>query len=120
MKKTIYVLEDNPDISELIGYLLSGSEYNVMPYATVLDFQLKMVIDLPDMVILDIMLPDGNGLDICRELKSKPETRQIPVLLMSAHIAGKMEAREVAADDFISKPFDIDDFTERVRRCLAS
>lgn len=119
MKKIIYLVEDNTDISELIEYVLSGSEHEVLPHANVADFELKMAIRLPDLIILDIMLPDGNGLDICRRLKSVAETEHIPVLLMSAHTTGKMEAREVSADDFISKPFDINDLEERVRRCLA-
>lgn len=120
MKKVIYLVEDNPDISELIEYLLSGSEYEVLPYANATAFHLKMTNTLPDLVILDIMLPDGNGLDICRELKSQSQTQHIPVLLMSAHADEKLESREAAADDFISKPFDIDDFTARVRQCLAA
>jgi two-component system phosphate regulon response regulator PhoB len=120
MKKIIYLVEDNPDISELIEYLLSGLDYEVVPYANATDFQLKMAVGLPDLIILDIMLPDGNGLEICRTLKSVLETRHIPVLLMSAHMNGKIESKEVAADGFISKPFDIDDFTTRVQQCLAA
>ncbi|MFD2517054.1 response regulator [Salinimicrobium flavum] len=65
--------------------------------------------------LLDIMLPDGNGLDLCRELKNNETTRKIPVVLMSAHAdINSMEG----ADDFISKPFDVDELLRRIERQL--
>lgn len=68
---------------------------------------------LPDLIILDIMLPACSGLDVCRTLNSDAATRDIPVLMMSAL------AKAHAADDFIAKPFAIDDFTTKVQQRLA-
>lgn len=119
MKKTIYLVEDNFEISELIDYLLTDIKLEVKIFATAADFKKEMGNSSPDLIILDIMLPDGDGLDICREMKTNDTTHAIPVLLMSAHINIKTKAMEAAADDFISKPFDIDDFTAKVKRLVA-
>ncbi|WP_431295178.1 response regulator [Pedobacter sp. P26] len=71
MKKCIYVVEDNPNIREIIEFLLIEELYEVKASPNINDFWLQMSKHLPDMVILDIMLPDGNGLDICNALKQK-------------------------------------------------
>lgn len=116
--KSIYLVEDNPEISELIGYLLTDLGHEVESDATVSSFRQRLANALPDLVILDIMLCDGDGLDVCRELKSDPATQHIPVILMSAHVNVREKALEAAADDFISKPFDINDFTKQVQHLL--
>ncbi len=116
MKKNIYLVEDNYDISDLVKYLLSEIGYEVEAFNTIAGFRQAVDVALPDLFILDIMLPDGNGQELCRELKADDNTRFIPVILMSAHAGGKEIATEVCADDFIGKPFDINDFTEMVQR----
>ena len=120
VKKTICVVEDDRDISDLIEYLLTGLGFNVTSYATVDAFDRRPSGFAPELLILDIMLPDGSGLDICRRWKAEQDTQNIPVLMMSAHSEGKSLAQDVCADDFISKPFDIDEFTGKVRLFLPS
>lgn len=119
MEKNIYLVEDDADIRELIRYLLSKYGYNVFQCATAHIFREKMNERLPDLIILDIMLPDGNGVDICAEIKSNEATRHIPVLLMSANINNALKFNESAAEDFISKPFNIDDLLEKVQHLVA-
>ncbi|WP_316771519.1 response regulator transcription factor [Pedobacter frigiditerrae] len=114
MKKCIYILEDNDDIRELISFLLTEENYDVKSYPTVKSFQNKMLYSHPDMVILDVMLTDGNGIDVCDELKGNTRTNDIPILMMSAHSHGHDIKQKCDVDDFISKPFDIDDFVKRV------
>lgn len=118
-KRTIYVVEDDSDITDLIEYLLTDLGFNVKSYSTVTAFDQRSPAIVPGLVILDIMLPDGSGLDICRNLKADEDTSRIPVLMMSAHSDGKSLAQSVAADDFISKPFDINDFSARVQQRTA-
>lgn len=120
IEKTICVVEDDPDISDLIAYLLTSLGFTVINYATVNAFEQRPLEIVPDLLILDIMLPDGSGLDICRKWKGEQGNQFVPVLMMSAHSDGKSLAKAVSADDFISKPFDIDDFMEKVRLSLAS
>ena len=69
---------------------------------------------LPDAFILDVMLPDGNGIDVCRKLKEDQRTLHIPVVMMSANYTSGQMAEFCNADEFISKPFDIADFSKRI------
>lgn len=114
-KKCIYILEDNDDIRELISYLLAEENYEVYGYPTVKSFKNKMLYASPDLVVLDVMLGDGNGMEVCNELKSNQRTHNIPVLMMSAHANLQSGCK---AEDFISKPFDINDFVKKVDHYL--
>jgi DNA-binding response OmpR family regulator len=115
MDKYIFVVEDNLDIRELIEHLLISEDLKVRGFATINEFQKNLESDLPDLILLDIMLPDGNGIDVCRALASNYATNKIPVILMSANISNKALAKETSAKDFIPKPFDIDDFISRIK-----
>ena len=114
MKKNICVLEDNDDIREIIEIILQQEEYEVMSYATIEAFWKRPKTENPDMFVLDVMLPDGNGLEVCNELKSSASTNKIPVLIMSAHSNITTMRQKCNAEDFISKPFDINDFVHRI------
>jgi two-component system, OmpR family, phosphate regulon response regulator PhoB len=116
MEQTIYLAEDDEDIRDVVEYLLGQQGFKVAGYSSARVLQQKMILALPDLIILDIMLPDANGIHICRKLKSDPATQHIPVLLMSANINNKLRVAESGADDFINKPFDIDDLINRVRK----
>lgn len=115
-RKKIFVLEDDPDIMELVTYILETAGYEVTECSTVGRFNELISQALPDIFILDILLPDGNGLDICKQLRTAHSTAEIPVLMMSANRTKQdIEAYGCPAD-FISKPFDIDLFIEKVDR----
>jgi DNA-binding response OmpR family regulator len=73
---------------------------------------------LPDLIILDILLSGHDGRTICTKLKSQEHTKQIPIILISAHPEAKATAFEAGADDFIAKPFDIDQLVEAVARLI--
>ncbi len=118
MNKTIYVVEDNDDIRELVEYLLEVEGYEVVGFPNATSFNKQIESFLPDMVVLDVMLPDGNGIDICNQLKATSATQNTPVLLMSANANVGMIGNETKADDFISKPFDIDDLVKRVGKLI--
>jgi len=114
MKKNIVVLEDNSDISELIQFLLTKEDHNVETYDNVQSFWEGIKGEAIDLMILDVMLPDGNGFSVCKLLKSDPETKHIPIMLMSANLNSHGYGSEWNAQDFIQKPFDIDNFVARV------
>lgn len=113
--KEIYVVEDDHDIRGLIELLLISNHYKVQSFPTAKDFQKGITSGRPDLVLLDIMLPDGNGIEICRNLSTNSQTESIPVVLMSAHADANITA-EVGARDFISKPFDVEDFLNRIKK----
>lgn len=115
-RKTVVIVEDDRDIREVISYILMGNAYAVELYGTATDFRNKLKEQLPDVIVLDIMLPDGDGIAMCKEIKTTPATGHIPVILMSAN---KQEQTKTAcADGFISKPFDIDLFKNKIETFL--
>lgn len=118
MKKAIHVIEDDADIGELIAFLLTEQGYEVCVFSDLASFRLGNNSDMPALLIVDIMLPDGDGLEICEEWKSNPATHHIPILLMSAYEDYKHDERAKSADGFISKPFDIIMFLASVQSML--
>lgn len=115
--KKIFLVEDDDGIRELIEYLLISQEYKVNSFPTAEAFKNSLDESLPDLILLDIMLPDGNGLDICKGLGNNEGTKHIPVVLMSAHVDEK-PSKENCAKDFIAKPFDVDEFLVKIERQL--
>ncbi|RZK82392.1 MAG: response regulator [Pedobacter sp.] len=120
MKKCIYVVEDNPCIREIIEFMLTEDLYEVKACPNTKNFWQEMNQHLPDMIILDIMLPDGNGLDICNELKQNAKTYNIPVMMMSANNHLNTVKSKCNAETYINKPFDLNDFASRVERYVLS
>lgn len=112
MNKTICVLEDNEDILSIITMVLD--DFRVLGYGTVSEFFTAAPFGNPSLFLLDVMLPDGNGLEVCQELKSSPETAHIPVIVMTANSRIQQMSERGCADDYIAKPFDIDDLTKRI------
>ncbi|GAA3971112.1 hypothetical protein GCM10022246_24510 [Pedobacter ginsengiterrae] len=116
MSKTIYILEDNFEILEVISLILSAEGMEVCGYSMVSEFQKALEKSMPDLFIIDVTLPDGHGLNICDHLKLDQKTKNIPVILITANSEiEKMKLRS-RADDFIAKPFDIEDLVKRVKR----
>lgn len=118
MGTKIMVLEDDPDIRRVIALILLRERFEVQSYASATAF-LNEISDMDaDLFLLDVKLPDGNGMDICNQLKQDSGTRHIPVIMMSAHY-NLAKAGEFIADDFICKPFNITDFVDTIRKHIA-
>ena len=114
VRNKIYILEDNPDILEIMTETLTLEGYQVNSYTTVANFKNAISVALPDLFLIDVILPDGHGINICEDLKLNRSTRQIPVILLTAHSEiDKMKIRS-RADDFIAKPFQIANLIERI------
>jgi DNA-binding response OmpR family regulator len=114
VKKVVFILEDDLAIGEIVNIILSGAGYEVSLCNTVHALNEMLLLSTPDMFVLDILLPDGNGLDVCSKLLLGVLTSKVPILMMSA-TASKSEVEALGYFvDFIKKPFDIQDFVERV------
>jgi DNA-binding response OmpR family regulator len=113
-KKCIYVLEDNANIADVIEFLLKEEDYEVEVCKTANTFWQKMEVHQPDMIVLDVILPDANGLDICLKLKRNVRTHNIPVMMMSGNNHLSKVKAKCEADSYINKPFDLNDFLYRV------
>ncbi|SEA75313.1 response regulator transcription factor [Pedobacter hartonius] len=118
MKKYIHVVEDNEDIRYIVEFFLLDFDYEVQSSANVKDFLANMKNPLPDLYLVDVMLPDGNGLEICSYIKNNDLSKHIPVIIMSAHSNEDEIRKESAADDFISKPFDLNHLVARIEKHL--
>lgn len=117
--KKIIIADDDPGILDAIGILLEFEGYEVCstPNGTNL---LTMKDELPDLVLLDIWMSGVDGRDICRKLKQQPDTRNIPVVLLSASKDIERSAIEAGADDFLAKPFEITDLLKKIERYLSN
>jgi two-component system phosphate regulon response regulator PhoB len=119
-REKILVIEDEPDILELIQYNLAREGYRVLPATDGEDGLRRAQQDAPDLVLLDLMLPGLDGLEVCRRLKQDPVTRAIPVLIVTA----KGEETDVVlglgvgADDYVAKPFSPRELLARVQAVL--
>jgi DNA-binding response OmpR family regulator len=114
MKKKICVLEDSEDIRELIGIVFTEEKFDVISFSTVNEFYSGYRKVEADVFLLDVMLPDGNGLDVCNSIKNDLATKEKPVVIMTANSGIHNMNQLCNAEDFISKPFDIDDLVKRV------
>lgn len=119
-RKTVLVVEDEEDIRELITYNLETEGYRVIGVATGEEAMTAVGNQLPDMILLDLMLPGTNGLDVCRMLKGNSETQGIPVIIVTAkgEESDIVVGLELGADDYVVKPFSPKELTARVRAVL--
>lgn len=115
--KTIYLVEDDNSLRDLIDFLLSDKDYNVEAFANANSFKRRIKIGDPDLILMDIMLPDGNGVDLCKDLQQKENKNKIPVILMSAH-ADPSIADDSGACHFIKKPFDIEELYSEIQKFI--
>ncbi|WP_158798932.1 response regulator transcription factor [Pedobacter sp. L105] len=119
MNKQICVLEDTIEILEIITIILEEEQYQVFGFGTVSEFNANVDLISPDLCLLDVMLPDGSGLDVCRDLKLDEKTKHIPILMMTANLKIANMKEGCAAEEFIAKPFDIDQLAAIVNRLIS-
>lgn len=116
----IYCVEDERNIRELIVYTLKSSGYEAEGFESGTDFFRQIKVMLPDLILLDVMLPKEDGLEILKKIKSAEATRKIPVIMVTAKSAeyDKVMGLNFGADDYISKPFGMMEFIARIRAVL--
>ena len=119
-RKRIFVVEDEEEIQELIRYNLTKEGYVVFCTDSGEDALRRIPRDLPDLVVLDLMLPGVDGLEVCKALKAGAETRDIPIIILTAKSeeADIVTGLEIGSDDYITKPFSPRVLTARIRAAL--
>jgi len=118
--KNILVIEDNHAILDVITLILQSEAYKVTGLNKSADMLANIRESEPDLVILDIMLPDADGRELLKQLRSDETTAHIPVLLISArYTEDNVEHGEYKPNGFLAKPFDIDDLLDRIEGILA-
>ncbi len=120
MGKWIYYVEDDTSIRELVLYALKTAEFQVMGFENAASFYKRMKEQQPDLILLDIMLPDEDGVSILKKLKSRPDTENIPIIMMTAKSSeyDKVLGLDSGADDYITKPFGVMELISRVKAVI--
>lgn len=113
--KKITLVEDDNAIREFLVIFLESEDYAVSSYATVGEFSRRDMMYIPDLYLFDVMLPDGSGIDLCKNIKDSRENSAVPVIIMSAHAQLIQLKSQCDPDDFIAKPFDIDIMLNKIR-----
>ena len=120
MSQKILIIEDEPDIRKTLEYNLSKEGFDVICASSLSEGKDYLNIDSFSLILLDLMLPDGSGLDLCRELKSNTEKKLIPIIILTAKDdeVDKVVGFELGADDYVTKPFSVRELILRVKAIL--
>ena len=120
MTSRVLIIEDEPDIRKTIDYNLTKESFKVFQASSIAEGEQAILDHNPDVIILDLMLPDGSGLTLCRDVKSDKATQHIPVILLTAKAdeVDRVIGFELGADDYVTKPFSVRELTLRVKAIL--
>ncbi|MDD2331252.1 MAG: response regulator transcription factor [Candidatus Cloacimonetes bacterium] len=120
MQKMIYILEDEADILELLSLQLSNAGFRTRGFMRAEAMLYSLNQEIPDLIVLDLMLPDLDGLEVCKRLKETPALERIPVVMLTAriNIEDRIKGLDYGADDYITKPFDSKELLARINAVL--
>ena len=120
MSQKILIIEDEPDIRETLVYNLSREGYDILSASSLLEARSQIESNTFSLILLDLMLPDGSGLDLCREIKSDKYKSSIPIIILTAKDdeVDKVVGFELGADDYVTKPFSVRELILRMKAVL--
>lgn len=120
MSSKVLIIEDEQNIQELLSFNISNAGYDVRVSDNGNDGLAKAFSESPDLIILDLMLPDMDGFEVCKRLKSDVKTKMIPIIILTAKSEelDKILGLELGADDYITKPFSIRELLARIKVVL--
>ncbi len=116
----IYIVEDDRNISEIESFSLRNSGYETAVFETAGDFYETLAVKIPSLVLLDVMLPDEDGLHIVEKLRKDPQTQKMPIIMVTARGTemDKVKGLDLGADDYLTKPFGVMELISRVKALL--
>lgn len=117
MPRKIYLVEDENDIADIVKHYLKNAGYNIEIFEDGEKALRRIHVSAPDMLLLDLMLPGMDGLEICRLLRSEPATKKLPIIMLTAkgEETDKIVGLEMGADDYVTKPFSPKELVARVK-----
>lgn len=118
MKKKIWVIDDDEGILEGFKAILESEGYAVTTSIDADQLKTTPKKDLPDLIILDVLLSGQDGRDICVDLKKMKDTREIPIIMSSAQPGIEKTLKKIGAQDFLSKPFDMEDLLSKIKALI--
>ena len=116
----IYIVEDDKNISEIESYALKNSGYQVESFENARTFWSRCQDRRPELILLDVMLPDSDGIEVLKKIRRNPDIRRVPVIMVTAKSSeiDKVKGLDNGADDYITKPFGIMELISRVKALL--
>ena len=116
----IYVVEDDVNIQEIEMFALKNSGYRVEGFGNAKDFFAKLSEKTPDLILLDVMLPDLDGLSILKKVRTVPDTKKTPVIFVSAKTSeiDKVKGLDMGADDYLAKPIEKEELDKILAKYL--
>lgn len=116
----IYIVEDDKNISEIESYALKNSGYQVENFENARTFWSRCQDRRPELILLDVMLPDSDGIEVLKKIRRNPDIRRVPVIMVTAKSSeiDKVKGLDNGADDYITKPFGIMELISRVKALL--
>ena len=120
MSQKILIIEDEPDIRKTLEYNISREGFDVVSASSLSDGKKQLDSSSFSLILLDLMLPDGSGLDLCREIKSDKEKLSTPIIILTAKDdeVDKVVGFELGADDYVTKPFSVRELILRIKAVL--
>lgn len=120
MPAKILVVDDEPNLLRLLQYALTDEGYEVTTVESGLQALKEVETSHPDLIVLDVMLPDMSGLEVCQKVRSMPGGEELPVLMLSAltRLGDKVRGLQSGADDYIPKPSEVEEVIRRVGALL--
>jgi two-component system phosphate regulon response regulator PhoB/two-component system alkaline phosphatase synthesis response regulator PhoP len=120
MNELIAVVDDEQDITNLVSLHLKQASFKVSQFADAKSFMTSLKASVPDLLVLDLMLPDHDGLDVCKYLKSEERFNTIPIIMLTARAeeTDRIIGLELGADDYVTKPFSPKELVARVKAVL--
>ena len=119
-RQKILIVDDELDALTALKRALEADNYNVVEAADGLSAIEKVKTEKPDVVLLDLMMPEMDGIEACKHLKSDPKYKHIPIIMLTAkgEIDNKIEGIEMGADDYVTKPFNLHELKARIKMVL--
>jgi DNA-binding response OmpR family regulator len=114
--KKILVVDDDQGILDAFTAILESADFEVITQSDPDKLPKAITTVKPDLIILDVLLSGGDGREICKSLKSKKETKNIPVIIISAHPSAGESIKTSGADDFLEKPFEMEELLNKVNK----
>lgn len=116
----IYLVEDDNSIRELVVYTLNNMDMPTQGFSKPSEFWRAMEEQLPTMILLDVMLPEEDGLHILKKLRSMPDTKKMPIMMLTAKTSeyDKVVGLDLGADDYVAKPFGMMELVARIKALI--
>ncbi len=120
MNNRLLLIDDDARLTAMLGDYLRGAGFDVSAAPSLAQGRMRLATQAFDALVLDLMLPDGDGLDLCRELRAAPATRQLPLLMLTARgePTDRIVGLELGADDYLPKPFEPRELLARIKALL--